>query len=213
MPVATYDLFGQPASPATLTADPADYTFGLQWSATLTAGQTAVLAGIRFFSAAGAANLPDRIALFAVSGQSLIHSETASWSGAAASGWVTALFATPPALSSGVQYKACVNRGNGGIGNWYSTTGAYWSGTGPGASGITSGPLSAPSSTGTVPLGGQGQDTFTAALALSYPLSEFNPPNYWLDVVVQVTTPAVAGGPPPGGGRSMLARHLAWADL
>lgn len=203
MPVTTYDLFGQPANPAALTADASSYTLGVQFSVTLTAGQTAVLAGIRFFSASGAGELPQKITLWAVSGRALVVSETASWSGAAGSGWVTAMFAAPGSLTSGASYKGTVTETNATPPNWYSSTGAYWA-----TNGVTNGPLSAPNNAG----GDGGQDTFNNAASVTYPLSSFNATNYWVDVVVQVTTPAVPVLA-SGGGSSMFKRSLLWADL
>lgn len=185
MPVATYDLFGQPAGFSSLAADSTDYTMGVQWEVTLSGGQTAVLAGIRWYSPAGATVLPDHIALYAVAGRSLVASQVASWSGAAGSGWVTALFGSLPALASATFYKGAILKGNGGAGNFYGAIGAYWS-SGLGAAGVTSGPLFAPNNAGA----DGGQDTFNAATSLTYPLSSFNAANYGVDVVVQVTTPA-----------------------
>ena len=205
MPVTTYDLFGQPANPAALTADASPYTMGVQFSVTLTAGATAVLAGIRFFSAAGAAILPQNIALYAVTGPVQVANQAASWSGAAGSGWVTALFNTPPALTSGTAYKGCIFQNTAA--NFYSSTGAYWS-SGAGSGGITNGPLSAPNNAG----GNGGQDTFSQGAVIGYPNTSFNATNYWIDVVVQVTTPAVQP-PAAGGGVSMLKRSLMLADL
>lgn len=207
MPVATYDLFGQPPGWAALTADTTAYTLGVQFSVALTAGQTAIASGIRFFSASGAGELPQKITVFAVSGHGIVESETAAWSGAAGSGWVTALFAVPPALASGASYKAAVTDTTVVPPNWYSAIGAYWS-TGPGAAGITNGPLSAPNNAG----GDGGQGTFNQGLLVTYPLTSFNATNYGVDVVVRVTSPAAAV-PAGGGGTSMLRRSLLWADL
>lgn len=211
MPVTTYDLFGQPAGFSTLAVDPTDYTMGVQWSVALSGGQTAILTGIRFFSPPGATVRPVTIALWAVSGRSLIHSEGTgvspiAWSGAAGSGWITATFASPPVLSSGVAYKGSIFD-NHGV-NFYGAVGAYWS-TGPGASGITSGPLSAPNNAG----GDGGQDTFTAAVTLTYPLTSSNAANYGVDVVVQVTSPAVVAGNQLASGRTMLRKRLLYADI
>lgn len=182
--MTVYTLFGQPASPAALVSDSNAYTMGVQFSDSNT-GDT--LTGIWFFSAAGAASLPDTIALYAVSGTSLVHSESASWSGAAGSGWVRAPFATPPALTSGASYKGAAGIASP-AGNWYSATSHYWD-TGAGAGGVTSGPLTAPNDAGSSP----GQDSFHAlGIDPAYPDASFNATNYWVDV--EVTT---AGPPPP----------------
>lgn len=173
-----YTLFGQPASPATLTNDSADYTMGVQFSVSASG---CTLTAIWFWSAPGAGALPDSIALYAVAGASLVHTEAASWSGAAGSGWVRAAFASPPSLTSGTSYKACIFENTGNF--FYAGTSHYWD-TGSGSGGITNGPLSAPANSGA----DGGQDTFTNSSTLSYPSGSFNSANYWVDP--EVTTSA-----------------------
>lgn len=177
-------LFGQPTVTDPLQSDTGGYTFGLQFSDS--AGES-VLA-IWFYSGAGAAALPATIALYAVSGQSLVHSESASWSGAAASGWVRAAFGSPPLLTASASYKACVFYAGGA--NWYSDASHYWDGSGAGNAGLTSGTLTAPNNAG----GDGGQDTFTSGTSLAYPASEFNASNYWVDVET-----GTAGSSAPAG--------------
>lgn len=169
--MAVYTLFGQPASPASLTNDSADYTMSVQFSVS---GSGCTLTGIWFWSAPGAFSLPETIALFAVSGQTLVHSEPATWSGAAGSGWVKAAFSSPPSLTASAAYKACIFSNSGNF--FYSGTSHYWD-TGPGASGISDGPLSAPPDSGA----DGGQDTFNAGSVLAYPDTSFNAANYWVD--------------------------------
>lgn len=164
----------------TVAADATEYTMGIEFDVTA-AGCT--LTAIWFYSATGAVELPDHIALFAVTGQSLIASQPAAWSGAAGSGWVRAAWTVPPALAASTRYKACVQQGTDTV-NWYSATSHFWD-TGAGQNGIISGPVSAPNNAGAA----QGQDTFTASGALSYPATEVNAANYWVDVEV-----SVAGG-------------------
>jgi len=62
-----------------------------------------------------------------------------------------------------------------------------------GASGITSGPLSAPNNAG----GDGGQDTFNVGGSLTYPSGSFNAANYWLDPEVTATAAAGGGAPSP----------------
>ena len=171
--MAVYTLFGQPAAPATGVSDAGAYTFGVQFSVS----QSVPLTAIWFYSAPGFTVLPGTIALYAVSGGSLVHSESASWSGAAGSGWVRAPFSSPPSLASSTSYKGAVLYTGGS--NWYSATAHYWD-SGPGAGGITSGPLSAPNNAG----GDGGQDTFNSGSSLTYPSGSFNAGTYWLDVEV-----------------------------
>ena len=178
----TFTLFGQPASPAgaVLANDTNPYTLGMQF----TCSETGTLNGIWWYSIFGALNLPTSIALFQVSGGgsgTLVHSETATWSGAAASGWVLASFSSAPSLTAGQAYKGCVLNTDVAAQNWYSSTSHYWD-TGAGAGGITSGPLSAPNNAG----GDGGQDCFNASATLAYPATSFNAGNYWVDVKVTV---------------------------
>ena len=200
--MAIYTLFGQPANPATLAADPTDYTMGVQFSVSAAGTLTAIW----FFSAAGAVQLPGTIALFAVSGQSLVASQAASWSGAAGSGWVRAPFTVPPALAAGTAYKACIFDNAGS--NFYSATLHYWD-TGPGASGVTNGPLSAPNSASSA----QGQDTFTVGAVLAYPATVSNAANYWVDPVVSVAVAVTVQGQQQASGRTMLRKRLLYADI
>lgn len=174
-------LFGQPSNPATLVSDPTGYTMAVQF----TISTPLPLDGIWFWSAPGAGSLPGTIALFAVGTQTLVHSESATWSGAAASGWVFAAFSSKPSLSAATNYKAAVF--NSGGSNWYSATSAYYS-SGPGSGGISNPPLSAPNDAGTT----SGQDSFNQD-TLGYPQNSFNAANYWVDP--QVT---VAGAAPSG---------------
>lgn len=180
--MVAYTLFSQTASGNVLAGDAAGYTFGVQF----TVSQAATLGAIWWDSVTGAAALPATIALYAVAGTSLVHSEAASWSGLAASGWVKAAFAAPPSLSPSTSYKACVFYG-GGV-NWYSSTSHYWD-SGSGSAGINNGPLSAPNNAGA----SGGQDTFTTGAALAYPASSFNATNYWVDLEVTPVAPAAGG--------------------
>jgi hypothetical protein len=191
--MAVYTLFGQPASPAGLTIDTGNYTMGVQFSVSLSAGQTATCSGVWWFSPSGAGVLPDHIALFAVSGRSLVTSQAASWSGAAGSGWVRAPFTSPPSLTGGASYKACIFKNDGNANSFYGSVNNYWT-SGAGGSGISNGPLSAPNNAG----GDGGQDTFDNSGVLAYPLTSFNATNYWADTEVTVLSPAVVSSLLPG---------------
>lgn len=197
-----YTLFNQGTS-GPVTADANAYTLGVQFTVSQ-AGAT--LTGILFYSPTGAVNLPGTIALFAVTGATLVHSEAATWSGAVGSGWVKASFTAPPVLTPGTKYKACVLNA-AGTGNWYAGIAHYWD-TGAGAAGITNGPLSAPNNAG----GDGGQDTFTQSSTLTYPSSSFNAADYQVDPEV-TTTALAAGTQQQQGGRSMFRRYLDLADL
>jgi len=195
--VTAYTLFGQSGG-GSLAADTNTYTMGVQFSVSL-AGCT--LTGMWFFSASGAGSLPETIALFAVSGGTLLHSESATWSGAAGSGWVRASFSSPPSLTSGTAYVGAVYD-SGGF-NWYSGTHDYWD-TGAGSGGITNGPLSAPNNAGAA----HGQDAFDGSGPLAFPTSSFQATNYWMDPEVTVTA-ATAGRAPLIAGQA-VQRAAAW---
>lgn len=175
MPV--YTLFGRQSVTGS-AGDPEAYTLGTQFSASVSGALTA----IGFYSPALAVVLPQTIALYAVTGTSLVHSESASWSGAPASGWVRAAFATPPLLSAATSYKAVVLQDTAAL--WYDGTASHYWDTGAGSGGITNGPLSAPNNAGASP----GQASFNQGAALTYPGSSFHASNYWVDV--EFTTPS-----------------------
>ncbi len=178
--MTAYTLFSQEVTGSSLTTDPTGYTMGVQFTVSVSG---ATLTAIWFYSASGAGVLPQTIALYAVSGTSLVHQESASWSGAAGSGWVRAAFSSPPSLTASASYKACVLQDTNA--NWYSATAHYWD-SGAGAAGITSGPLSAPNNAGA----DGGQDTFHSAASLTYPDGSFNAGNYWMDPEVTTAGPA-----------------------
>ncbi len=184
--MTVYTLFGSSGGDV-LVADTNTYTMGVEFKVSVPG---CTLTGIGWYSAPGAGSLPETIALFTVSG-TLVHSEAASWSGAAGTGKVWAAFSSPPALTASAAYVAAVYS-SGGF-NWYSGTHHYWD-TGAGAGGISSGPLSAPDNAGSA----NGQDIFDSSGPLAFPSSSFQATNYWVDPEVTV----------PGG-----VSHTATASL
>jgi Domain of unknown function (DUF4082) len=169
--VATYTLFSQGATGATLASDTSTYTLGVEFSVS-SSGYT--LDAVWFYSASGATDLPVTIGMFEVTGGTLVHSESASWSGAGGSGWVKASFSSPPSLTSGTNYKAVVFHSTAV--NWYAGTSFYWS-SGAGSGGITNGVLSAPNDSGATP----GQDSYATAGSISNPNGAIHATNYWVD--------------------------------
>jgi uncharacterized protein DUF4082 len=197
--VTVYTLFGQAGGTDADAGDTNPYTLGIQFSVS----QAATLTGIWFYShGAGATVLPQVIALFAVSGGALIHSETASWSGAAGAGWVRAAFSSPPALSASTNYVGAVLQST--FAGWHPGVGAYWS-TGAGSAGITNGPLSAPNNASSA----NGQDTYNGSGTLTFPAGTFNATNYWIDVEVTVPGPVVVSPAAVAFMASMLRRDMA----
>ena len=184
-----YTLLGCPPNPVGLQNNNANpYTLGVQFQAT----QTATLTAVWFWSPWTATVLPQTIALYSVSGHTLVHSETASWSGAAGSGWVRAVFASPPALTANTSYKACVCSGSVSV-NWFGNTGSWWT-TGPGGSGLTAAVLTAPNNAAA----DGGQCSYNAGSSLAYPATGSGGANYWLQPEVSATLPvsyqAIDGG-------------------
>ena len=163
-------LFGNSGGDV-LQLDTGGYTFGIHISRSAAFYPPAVW----FYSPPGAAALPATIAVYDDSVPALVHSEAATWSGSAGSGWVRAAFASSPLLSASVSYAICVFYGGGA--NWYSNTQHYFD-TGPGAGGITSGLITAPGNSGISP----GQGTINSGASLAYPGGTFNASNWWVDI-------------------------------
>lgn len=171
----TGTLFAQVATGTTLNDDNEPYTMGVQFSVTVAGTLTAIW----WYSAATATVLPQTIALYLTTG-TLVTSQSATWSGAAGSGWVRAPFTSPPSLSTSTNYKGCILMSTAAT-KFYSSTVSYWS-TGAGASGITNGYITAPNTGSSV----NGQCSYFQGSTLTYPNSSFSGSNYWVDV--EVTT-------------------------
>jgi hypothetical protein len=89
-------------------------------------------------------------------------------------GWQTVLLPTPYLLTVGQDYKGVHHFPTN-----YTATGGYFTG-GLGSAGFVNGPLTVFSAAGST----EGQDTFTAGAAITYPVSTFNGGNFWVDVIV-----------------------------
>jgi hypothetical protein len=181
--MSAYTLYSQaPPSPVyngPINNDPS--TLGLQFSVS----QAASLTGMWFYSGASAVSLPETIGVYTAAG-TLVHSESPSWSGAAASGWVRSPFASPPSLTASTAYVGVVFYS--GINSWYFYEHDYWD-TGPGSSGLSNGPLSAPNNAG----GAHGQQVFNSGSVLTFPTSNFLASAYWMDVEVTTSSGNVNG--------------------
>jgi len=177
---ASYRLWPSfPALPGTLNSDTAGYTLATEFTLSAACG----LDRIWFYSASGATVLPTQCGIWNVGSQSVIAgtvNTSPSWSGAAGSGWVSCAY-SGVTLPAG-DYKVSVYYGGGS--KWYQATTAYWGGGGVGASGITSGPVTAP---GTAAATSPGQSTYNKG-AWAYPqsyASVANGENNWVDVEVK----------------------------
>lgn len=91
-------------------------------------------------------------------------------------GWQSAAFTAPVALTSGQRYRAvCQFPTN------YSATSHYWD-SGDGAADLVNGLLTAPN---TAHATGGDQGSFTVSGTLAYPTNSFNAASYWVDVDVR----------------------------
>lgn len=180
--MTTTTLYGQAAQTVDGNGAGNGGTIGLHF----TVSAACSLDGIWLYSPSGQSltQLPTSIALYNYSTQALITSNTASWSGAAGSGWVFAAFTSPPSLASGTGYMAAAFR-NDTVNAWFALDSTY---TWPKSNGI----LTAPKDTGN----GQGWFYNTTTTALHFPSTQLAGYNWYLDV--QVSTSAGGTLPAPG---------------
>ncbi len=171
-----------PTIPGHINSDTTGYTLATEFQLS----KPCALDDIWYYSAAGAAALPTRCAIWNVSSQSVVSgtdNSSPAWSGAAGSGWVSCAYSgiTLPAGD----YKVAVFYGGGS--EWYLATNGYWATGGPGAGGITAGPVSAP---GTSAATSPGQGTYNYA-SWAYPQTYASAGDgecYWVDVEVTPTS-------------------------
>jgi hypothetical protein len=172
---------GYPTIPGVLDSDTAGYTLATEFQLS----QSCTLDNIWFYSGAGAGALPARCAIWNVGSQSEVSgsdNSAPSWSGAAGSGWVACAY-SGVTLPAG-DYKVAVYYAGGS--RWYQATTGYWGTGGPGANGITAGPVTAP---GTSAATSPGQSTYNSG-SWAYPQTYASAGAgecYWVDVEV---TPA-----------------------
>ena len=171
-----------PTIPGHIDSDTTGYTLATEFQLS----KPCTLDNIWYYSAAGAVALPTRCAIWNVSSQSEVSgtdNTSPAWSGAAGSGWVACAYSgvtLPPG-----DYKVAVF--NGGGSEWYQATNGYWATGGPGAGGISAGPVSAP---GTAAATSPGQSTYNVA-SWGYPqtyASAGDGENYWVDAEVTPTS-------------------------
>lgn len=177
---ASYRLWpSYPVLPGGASDDTTAYTLATEFQLS----ESCTLDKIWYYSASGAAALPTQCAIWSVNSQSVVSSTdntSPSWSGAAASGWVSCAY-SGVTLPAG-DYKVAVY---GGGSRWYHVTIDYWGSGGPGVNGITAGPLTAPGLSGAA---SPGQSTYTPG-SWAYPQTYGggNGENYWVDVEVTPT--------------------------
>jgi hypothetical protein len=206
-------------NPQTTTDSAVNYDISTEFALS----RDCTLGKVWYFSPPGTAQLATSASIWNITGGGLTGTLAAqaaspSWSGAAASGWISCSF-TGVTLPAG-KYKVSVYNSAATPDNWGAKDAGtdYWR-AGEGANGITWGPLSAPklsdaslaynyngSNGGSTPPFTDGttlpgQPTFTQGPPDSYPYlfapvtspSAGSTQNYWIDV--EVTPVAPAGGP------------------
>lgn len=137
-----------------------------------------------FYTPTGVSVLPSKIGIYRVSDQALIGvNNSPSWSGAAASGWVSSPM-PGVTLQAATGYRYVVFEGSNVI--WNAAVANYWS-TGFGASGLVSGPLAAPDNAAAA---APGQESYHQAGVITYPDTSAGPFDYGLDIEV---TPVASG--------------------
>lgn len=176
MAVRTDTLFAQ-ANPGSVTSGAGNAgTNGLH----VTVSTASVLAGIWHYSPSPSTQLPTTIGLYTTQASpatgTLVTSQTATWSGAAGSGWVFAAFTSPPALASGTNYMATQFR-NDAVNEWFCFYAVTW----PASSGI----VTAPDDTGA----GQGWFDTGTPTAMTFPATQSAGNNFGMDVSVTSLSP------------------------
>lgn len=181
-----YTAFGA-ETPSTTAADSGDGTpieAGLRFTAT----QNGYISGVRFYKAA--ANTGTHTgSLWSASGTRLA---TVTFSGESASGWQSANFLSPVAVTAGTTYVVSYTAPNG----HYSGTPYQWP-----YAGVTNAPFSITGGFGAAPAG-----VYNTGLG-QFPQSTYGGTNYWVDAIFTAsdTSPLVATGQWPLPGSSSVA--------
>jgi hypothetical protein len=157
----TLSLFSASSSPGTVTVnDASSVELGVKFQSSV-AGK---IVGVRFYK--GPQNIGTHIGNLWLVGGGLLA--TANFTNETASGWQQVFFATPVTITPGTTYVASYFTTSG----FYSADGNYY------ANALTTGPLSALSSSAS---GGNG--VYAYGSASSFPLNNYNAANYWVDVL------------------------------
>ena len=137
------------------------------------------ISGLRFYKSPGDTG-PHTVSLWSSSGALLARATSTSET---ASGWQQVNFSTPVATSAGATYVA----------SYHSTSGRFAMTVGGFSSPLTSGVLRVPTSGGVFSYGGIG-----------FPTQSYASSNYWLDVVLNSTPPAVSSFSVASGATNVL---------
>lgn len=178
---STQTVFGTtPSPPNTGDGATTQETLGMQFQSSAASPVRAV-----WYYASPGVPLPSSVALYDTTTQAaVITNSSPVWSGGAGSGWVRCdLTSYNVTLVAGRPYRICVFGYNGGnVWNWFYTQ--YFGSGGPGKNGVTNGVLTAPAAS---------QGWVQPGASITYPASQWQNSNYWIDIEVGVSS-ATAGG-------------------
>jgi methionine-rich copper-binding protein CopC len=170
---ATYTLFSSSATPSNPSAsDASAIEVGVRFESAI----PGFITGIRFYK--GTTNTGTHVGDLWSSAGVLLASATFTQETAA--GWQFVSFATPVGIAADTIYVASYYAPNGG----YADDGGYFA-----SSGVSNGPLTAPSNSA---VGGNG--VFVYGTGGGFPSNSFNAANYWVDVAF---SPGKVNAPPP----------------
>ncbi|AWN52476.1 Mo-co oxidoreductase dimerization domain protein [Methylobacterium sp. 17Sr1-1] len=154
---APVSLFSSSATPA--VANESD-TGAVELGVKFQASSAGTVSAIKFYK--GSQNTGTHTGtLWSSTGQALA---TATFTNESASGWQTATFSSPVALTAGATYTA----------SYHTNTGHYSTTTNGFANAVTNGPLTAPST---------GNGVYAYGSSSLFPTSTYQNTNYWVDVV------------------------------
>jgi hypothetical protein len=159
-----FSVFGaeQPATPD--AGDPSAVELGLRFTPTV----NGFISGVRFFKSTGNTGTHTGT-LWSAAGSPL---QSVTFAGETSSGWQTAMFASPVAVTAGQTYVVSYTAPNG----HYAAADSYWS-----YRGKTAGPLTTVGGFGAQPAG------VYNTTAGSFPSDDFQQANYYVDAVFTTT--------------------------
>ena len=157
-------LFAANATPATVSVSDAN---SVELGMKFTVASNGTITGMRFYKSAQNTGTHTGT-LWTSTGTQL---GTVTFTNESASGWQSATFANPIAVTSGTTYVVSYHAPNG----YYSASGGYFA-----AGATTNGALTAPQS-----VNGNGNGVFAYGTSTLFPTGTYNATNYWVDVYYQ----------------------------
>jgi hypothetical protein len=190
--------FFNPTNGIQLSNDAGTQTMGTIFSLS----QPCQLDNVWLYSPAGVGGLPASTQIWNTATESLVPGTglTAAWSGPAGSGWIANSYGALDIVLPAGLYIATVFNNSGKT--FYTETQGYFGSfggvTGPGASGLTNGPLSAPSNAHSPNPPGGNSCYFTGGTVPTYPNAwddDDGGETRWVDVEVTPASSTVGSGP------------------